>query len=151
MEQVSLEVSLREVTKENLKDIFRLGVAESQSSFVATNEMSIAEAYFEAKAWFRAIYAGEQPVGFVMLYIDSERPKYYIWRFMIDQRYQGKGYGRKALELVIDFVRGFPNAREIFLHYVPAEGGAGPFYQKFGFVDTGEWEDDEKEMRLALV
>ncbi len=151
MEQNSLEVSLREVTQENLKSILNLDVAENQKSFVASNAVSIAEAHFEPKAWFRAIYAGEQPVGFVMMYIDVERPKYYLWRYMIDAAQQGKGYGRKALELVIDFVRTQPDARQLFLSYVPAQDGPGAFYQKLGFVDTGEWEDDEKEMRLDLI
>jgi diamine N-acetyltransferase len=72
--------------------------------------VSIAQAYFRPKAWFRAIYADETPVGFVMLY-DShlgaqlpQRDYYEVWLFMIDARYQSKGFGRRAMELVIAYV-----------------------------------------------
>ena len=64
------EVTLREVTGDTVRAVCRLQVGPGQERFVASNAISIAEAYFEPKAWFRAIYAGEEPVGFVMLYDD---------------------------------------------------------------------------------
>ncbi len=143
-------VSLREITQETLSPILKLSVKESQSKFVASNAVSIAQAHFDEHAWFRAIYAGEEPVGFLMLYMDPHEATYHLWRFMIDQRFQGKGYGQQALELVIDFVRSLPNAKEFSLSCVPADGGPEPFYRKFGFVETGEWDDDEKVMRLKF-
>ncbi len=79
--------------------------------------ISIAEASFEPKAWFRAIYANETPVGFAMLYDDREKPEYFLWRFMIDARYQHLGFGRQALQLLIDHVRTLPDAREFLLSY----------------------------------
>ncbi len=145
-----LAVSLREITRDNLTPILKLSVKENQNKFVAPNAVSIAQAHFEEHAWFRAIYAGEEPVGFVMLYIDTSKATYHLWRFMIDQRFQGKGYGEQALELVIDYVRSLPDAKEFSLSYVPAEGGPEPFYRKFGFVETGEWDDDEKVMCLKF-
>jgi hypothetical protein len=60
--------SLREVTLDNLRDVLRLTVAAHQEQFVASNAVSIAQAYFyRDSAWFRAIYADDTPVGFVML------------------------------------------------------------------------------------
>ena len=53
-------VSLREVTKDNVCEVVTLEVTQEQSSYVATNAKSIAEAYFEPKAWFRAIGAGDE-------------------------------------------------------------------------------------------
>ncbi len=152
MEQTMIQptVSLREVTKENLLPILKLSVQEDQNKFVASNAVSIAEAHFEEHAWFRAIYANEDPIGFVMLYRDTQEAAYELWRFMIDQRFQGKGYGQKALEQVIDIVRGLPNATKLSLSCNPAEGGPEPFYRKFGFVETGEWQEDEKIMVLRL-
>lgn len=143
-------ISLREVTQENLSDVLKLSVAEAQNQFVAPNPVSLAEAHFEPRAWYRAIYADETPVGFVMLYEDQQKPTYYLWRYMIDARYQGHGYGRQALELVIERMRNLPNAQEMLLSYVPAEGSPQPFYEKLGFVDTGEVDDGENVMRLAL-
>ena len=63
---------------------------------------------FEPKAWFRAVVADDVPVGFVMLSVDEAAPEYYLWRFMIDERYQGRGYGRAAIGLLIDHVRTLP-------------------------------------------
>lgn len=143
-------VTLREVTGDNLKPILRLRVRPAQEQFVADNATSIAEAYFEEKAWFRAIYADETPVGFLMLYDEPDSATYYLWRYMIDARYQGLGFGRRALELLIDHVRARPNATELTLSYVPAEGGPRPFYAALGFVDTGEVHDGENVMRLVL-
>lgn len=144
-------VSLREVTRETVRQIVNLRVAPSQEEFVASNGMSISEAYFEGDhAWFRAVYADEVPVGFAMLALDPAKAEYHLWRFMIDQRYQGFGFGKKALELVIQHVRTLPNAKQLFLSYVPGEGCPRPFYEKLGFVDTGVVEDGEIVMRLEL-
>jgi diamine N-acetyltransferase len=143
-------VSLREITAETVRSIVALEVAEAQKNLVAPNAVSISEAYFSEHAWIRAIYAGDTPVGFVMLYLDQEKPEYDIWRFMVDARYQGRGYAFQAMHLVIDHVRRLPNATEIYLSYVPKDGNAGPFYRKCGFVDTGEVAEGENVMRLDL-
>lgn len=148
---VDAVVSLREITKETVRDILNLKVSDDQRNFVAPNAKSIAEAHFEPKAWFRAIYADETAVGFVMLYVDSEKSIYYLWRYMIDGQFQGKGYGRQALQLTIAYVKTRPNATEMVLSYVPAdEGSPERFYAKLGFVNTGEVHDGENEMKLVF-
>jgi diamine N-acetyltransferase len=90
------------------------------------------------------------PVGFVMLYLNQDEPLYGIWRFMIDKRHQRKGYGSEAMQQVIDHVRSLPEARELSVTYVPGEGNPSPFYEKAGFVDTGEWMGEERVMTLGL-
>ena len=140
-------VTLREVTKENLWDIFALEVAPEQSSYVATNEMSIAQAYFDREiAWFRAIYADETPVGFLMLSDDAKAQKYFLWRLMVDARYQKLGFAERALELLFAYVRTRPGAKEIKVSYVPGDAGPQGFYEKLGFVSTGEMLGKEVEM-----
>jgi diamine N-acetyltransferase len=105
-------IALREVTKDNLRDILELKVAPEQERFVAPNAASIAQAYFDRQvAWFRAIYTDDTPVGFVMLYDDAAEQKYHLWRFMVDHRFQGQGYGAEALNQVIAYVRQRPGAR----------------------------------------
>jgi len=143
-------VSLREVTAETVRTICELQVRPEQAAFVASNAISIAQAYFEPKAWFRAIYAGDEPVGFVMLSLDEAAPEYYIWRFMIDARYQGRGYGRAALELAIDHVRPLPRATEVLLSYVPAPGSPEAFYRAAGFEPTGQVIEGEAVMKRLL-
>jgi diamine N-acetyltransferase len=147
----SAAVSLREVTKENLREVFRLKVHPEQERFVASNAISIAQAYFDRDAaWFRAIYADDTPVGFVMLHDEPSASKYYLWRFMIDHRYQKFGYGARGLQQVIDYVRQRPGARELTTSVVPGDGTPGPFYEKLGFTYTGELDEGERVMRKLL-
>jgi diamine N-acetyltransferase len=129
-------VSLREVTAETVRTVCALSVAPDQRHFVATNAESIAEAYFSSEAWFRAVYAGETPVGFVMLSDDPAKPEYFLWRFMISAEHQGKGYGRRALELLVEHVKGRPGARELLVSYVPDDGSPEGFYRGLGFEPT---------------
>ncbi len=145
-------VGLREVTQETVGRICRLSdtLSADQQKMVAPNAYSIAQAHFEKRAWFRAVYADDVPVGFVMLYDDVESDSAYLWRFMIAGPHQGKGFGRRALELVFEHVKERPNAREIKASYVPIDGGAGPFYRKLGFEPTGEMEGEEVVIRLGL-
>ncbi len=144
-------VSLREVTRENLGQVLRLKVAPEQERFVATNAVSIAQAHFYPEtAWFRAIYLDETPVGFVMIEDQPDKPKYYLWRFLIDAGHQGRGIGRRAIETIMDHVRTRPGATELFLSCVPGEGSPGPFYEKLGFAYTGEEDDGEMVMRRDL-
>lgn len=145
------EITLREITKETFRDILRLKVAPHQEQFVASNAASIAEAYFARElAWFRAVYAGEVPIGFLMLEDDVVQQQYFLWRFMIDQQYQRRGYGRRALELLFAHVKTRPGANVIYTSCVPTAGGPGPFYEKMGFVYTGEEEEGERLMRREL-
>jgi diamine N-acetyltransferase len=144
------EVTLREVTAETVRAVCRLEVAPEQRGFVAPNAVSIAEAHFEPKAWFRAVYAGEEPVGFVMLFEDTEKPEYYLWRFMVAAEHQGKGYGKRALDRVVERVRGLPGATELLSSYVPGDGGPGGFYLRYGFEETGEVDEGERVIRLEL-
>ena len=146
----SANVTLKEITEDTVTAVMKLEVTEPQKAFVAPNAVSIAQAHFSDKAWFRAVYADDTPVGFVMLYDDPEKALYYLWRLMIGGEYQGKGYGRKAMELLIDHVRTRPNATELKTSYVPIEGGPKPFYLGLGFEPTGEMDGEEVVARLTL-
>lgn len=147
----NIEITLRKITEETVGSILRLKVSHAQEDFVANNAVSIAEAHFCKTAWFRGIYDGDTPVGFVMLDQDEEKAEYYIWRFMIDEKHQGKGYGTLAIQEVIKHVRTLPNANELCLMYVPdLEGSPDPFYEKLGFVNTDEWDEDERIMKMKL-
>ncbi|KRE13148.1 hypothetical protein ASE66_22110 [Bosea sp. Root483D1] len=143
-------VSLREITAETVRAICELEPHQAQSGFVAPNAVSIAQAHFNPAAVFRAIYADEMPVGFIMWRPDDDGASCFLWRFMIDGRHQGEGYGREAITLWLESLppQGYKLAR---LSYVP--GGAGPhgFYLARGFLDTGETRaNGEKLMELAL-
>jgi diamine N-acetyltransferase len=144
------QVTLREITADTVRAICKLAVREDQQKFVAPNAVSIAQAHFADTAWFRAIYAGDTPVGFAMLDDQPDKPEYFLWRFMIDARYQGMSFGRRALELLVAHVRTRPNATEFLTSVQPGDGGPQPFYEKLGFELTGEIDDGEAVLRLKL-
>lgn len=144
------EVTLREITGETVRSICALEVGPEQRGFVAPNAVSIAQAHFEPKAWFRAVYADDEPVGFAMLYEDAEKAEYFLWRFMVAAEHQGKGYGKRALDLLVERVRGLPGARELRTSYVPGDAGPRDFYLRYGFEETGELEAGENVIRLGL-
>ena len=136
-------VTLRAITQENLYEILELQVTKNQENFVASNAVSLAEAHFYPEiAWFRAIYADETPVGFIMLEDDAVNSLYHLWRFMIDARFQKCGFGRRALELAIEHVKTRPGAKALSTSCVPGEGSPGKFYEKIGFTYTGEKDED---------
>ena len=145
-------VSLREVTSETVRDILRLSdtLQPPQSHMVAPNAVSIAQAHFEPRAWFRAIYADETPVGFVMLYDAPEEPTYFLWRLMIATPHQGKGFGRRALELLIERVKTRPGATELLVSCGEGDGSPEGFYRKLGFKRNGKMYDDEVGLSLPL-
>ena len=81
---------------------------------------------------------------------DEAQGVYYLWRFMVGGEHQGQGYGRRAMELLIERIKTLPKAKDITLSVVPTEAGAEGFYRRFSFVRTGEKHGVEVEMRLTF-
>ncbi len=145
------KVTLREVTRETFWQVIKLGVAKDQRIFVAPNAVSIAEAHFyPEEAWFRAIYADETPVGFLMLEDKPEEGSYFLWRLMVDEKYQGMGFGKRGVELLTEHVKTRPRAAKLLTSYSPGEGSPFGFYKKLGFEPTGEVLDGEDVMELIF-
>jgi len=149
-------VSLREITAETVCQITSLSVGQDQQRFVASNAISLAQALFSEEAWYRAIYAGECPAGFVMLYDESLRatpppePQVVLWRFMIDTNFQGQGIGAAALQHVIAHVRSKDLFSSLVTSYIPGPGCPEQFYLRAGFLHTGKVDDGERVLALAL-
>ena len=158
MTQPSGRLTLREITAANRSDVEALSVTAEQSKFVD----GVAESLVEAAAtpgacpWYRALYADEVPVGFVMISdnIPPDRPEYlgpyFLWRLLIDVRSQRRGYGRAALDLVVAYVQTRPNAERLLTSAVPGDGSPLSFYLKYGFRLTGEMDDGEDVLELPL-
>ena len=150
------DVQLREITAETVREITELAVRPDQQAFVASNAVSLAEALFAEEAWYRAIYLGNEPVGFVMLYDESLRasppaaPDIVLWRFMVCADHQGQGIGAAALQQVIEHVRRKDVFTSILVSYVPGPGCPEGFYLSAGFQHTGQMDDDEVIMKLVL-
>ena len=152
-----MAVSLREITADSVRQITALAVAPEQQRFVASNAVSLAEALFNEEAWYRAIYLGDTPAGFVMLYDESLRSvppaelQIGLWRFMIDRSFQGQGIGAAALEQVIAHVRSKNLFTSLEVSYVPGPGCAERFYLRAGFQHTGRVDNGEIVLELPLA
>lgn len=149
-------VSLREIDDGNRDAVLALRVAATQARFVSTVAESLrqAEETPEGKPWYRAIYADDLTVGFVMLSwnVTPEPPRiigpWFLWKLLIDMQHQRCGYGREAVRLVADIVR-VNGAAELLTSCVVGEGGPEPFYRRLGFRPTGD-QDEDGEIILAL-
>ena len=147
------EVRLEKVTVRNWRAVARLRLAPEQKDLVASNLYSIAQSKFDPNAHPRAVYAGKELVGFLMYDVWENKEKAReasIYRFMIDRRHQGKGYGRAALARALDEIRAMPGVKKISIGYVPENPVAKSFYASFGFVEVGTDEDGEIEAELTL-
>ncbi|KAG0082635.1 hypothetical protein BGZ93_010612 [Podila epicladia] len=158
-------VTLREINKGNWREVTDLTVAESQTDILTSNLKSLCEAHYTEDAWPRAIYADDTVVGFLLLSIWPIEDWYGVWRFMIDQKYQGLGFGRKAIQLAIAYIKeNHPDAKQIRLMSIGPEGrsvvGEGrksvaakdspyKFYTSFGWKEISEY-DEEGEVELGL-
>ena len=152
-------IRLEAIDGRNVREILNLRVREDQERFVAPNDQSLIEAYLalahHGRAFPFAICDGAQPVGFCMIGYGADDAwedapaiaagNYNIWRFMVDRRWQGKGCGRAALRLALDFVADAPcgPAECCWLSYAPENAAARALYASFGFAETGEWDGDE--------
>jgi diamine N-acetyltransferase len=156
-------VELRDiVTDADRAAVIALRVAAGQDQFVATVEQSFADAleHPEACARFWAVYDGEDVVGFTMISDNIPRETldadstligpYFLWRLLIDRRCQRRGYGTATLDAVVDYVRGRPGGDTLYTSAGQGEGSPQPFYERYGFVPTGEVVDDEVVLRLDL-
>ncbi len=141
-------ISLREVTAENLRSVIRLKVAPGQEHFVANNATSLAQSKVEPYWIAKAIYDAETPLGFVM-YGNTPEYGWFVTRLMTDARYQGRGYGRAAMQLVIDDVRG-KDSKQLEISYELDNEVARRFYASLGFVETGEIDEGEAIAVLKL-
>ena len=172
-------INLRPITWDNMEAILGLEVDDAQKNFVATNSDSLADAYVAQNQdphppTTFAIYKDDEPIGFSMTahfvgkdsecaksrpqgnnsyeYTNDNSPCYFFWRFMIDKKYQGKGYGREALAQILDYLKTKPqgDAEYVYTSIEPANEGARKLYKSFGFEEDGNVIEGEEVMKMKL-
>jgi len=143
-----VSVELRPVTKANFGSVVNLEVSQDQVNFVASNLYSIAESKVYPELIPLVIYVNETPVGFLMYAFDSKDKSYWICRLMIDRYFQGKGYGKEAMQQVIKEIQKRPNSDHVKLSINPYNQSAEKLYEKLGFQKTGEIVEGEEVMCL---
>ena len=146
-----MNITFRPVTRANFSAVVALTVAPEQADFVSPNLYSLAEAAIEPTWTPLAIYAGDALVGFALFGRDDETGRWWIMRYMIDVRHQGRGYGAAALPALIDLIVERHSCGEIFLGYEPSNDVAERLYARAGFVPTGEMVGCKIVARLDLT
>ncbi len=163
-------IRLQKIDAKNVWDVLDLKLKREQKHFVASNEISIVQAYAaietECRAFPFAVYNDKKVVGFLMVCynegafyeMDGNVPpsalvnNYSICRIMIDKRYQRRGYGRAALLCALDFIRTWPCGKADYceISYEPDNTVAKTLYASLGFVENGELDGDETVAVLKL-
>ena len=146
-------VELRPITEENFIDAFNLKLAPGQEKFVSHPIRSLAQAYvYRDQCQPFGIYADGKMVGYVMVIYDYDVPEYDIWHMMIDEAEQGRGYGREALDRVIEYIKTKPfgGSDRVALTCNKNNSVARKLYEDKGFSATGNEDEDEIEMAMTV-
>ena len=159
-------LKLKKINRKNVGEILKLELFDNQKSFVAPNNISIIEAYIAITenndVFTFGIYKDDTPIGFLMIGFDVNsddegapriaKDNYNIWRLMIDKNFQGRGFGKKAMNLALEFVNTFPcgTAKYCWLSYESDNYVARQLYQSVGFVETDEKDGEEIVAILKL-
>jgi len=150
---MSKELKLRKIDESNFIECFNLSLGEGQDRFVSHPIRSLAQAYvYYNQCTPFGIYSNDTIVGYVMVIYDYDEETYNIWHMMIDEKYQGKGYGSIAIKLCIDYIKSKPfgSSNDVILTCNIDNSIAIHIYEKIGFKDTGEGDDNELVMKLVV-
>lgn len=132
---------------------WRLGlqVAEHQRKFVASAPWLLARAYGYRNQRSNAfvIYDDETPVGMGLYYDLPELECYDLSQLFIDERYQGRGYGKATTKLILETMKRDGKYNKVVVCYIDGNDAAKKLYESFGFIETDR-DEDEIIMQLQL-
>lgn len=137
-----MTITFREITSDNYSQVLNLKITPEQEAakFVSPVVRSLADAWFyreEGITYPKAIYAKDDLVGFIMYDLDTEEQQVFVWRFLIDQRYQGKGYGRQTIETVLAMAKEQAKITKVVADYVDGNEPMKKILLDLGFEETG--------------
>ena len=147
-------ITLQPINETNFMEAAALKVSESQRGFVASAPMTLARAYAyrdqNAVCW--AIYKDEQMLGLAMIHDMEEEPAcYHLCEFLIDETYQNRGIGQKALRLILDHCRRERKFGRVEVCVKKTDTAAIHVYQKAGFLDSGYQAPDTPESLCMML
>jgi diamine N-acetyltransferase len=151
------DLHLRDVDLGNYYPIMMLELSPDQTEFAWTNSGPLAEAAYVPGFRPRALYLGDAPIGLGLWgpyypgYAYDQPPEagaYIVDHVMVDRHFQGRGYGRRLVELLVGEMRAEADCRRVLLAVHPGNARAIALYRKMGFVDLGRTHDDDILMEL---
>lgn len=146
-------LNIRPVTEDNWRAIVELKPLTDQKKYITSNAESLLESFYETRYNWSVfgLFKEEYPIGFTMIGAFNAE-KEYIWldRFMIDGQFQGKGYGKKFLQLIVDYIQLKWQVKDIVLSIVKENNQAKKLYETIGFIDTGRIDEENGELIMVL-
>ena len=130
-------VTLAKIDRNNFRDILKLSVFDKQKDYVASNAFSMAQAKVQPECIPLAVYHGDDLIGFVMYCVDIDNNEYWIYRLMIDHKYQGKGYGRAVMQCLLDTIMSDKTRSKVYLSFNPENAVARKLYESMKFIPDG--------------
>ncbi|MEG0133234.1 MAG: GNAT family N-acetyltransferase [Clostridium sp.] len=147
-----MSIEIKRVTEENLSAILELHVSENQKSYIETTEECLKEALEESCYQPVGLYKDGDLVGFAMYGIfKSENHRVWLDRYLIDEKYQGKGLGSEILEALINHLAKEYNCNEIYLSVYDDNECALHLYGKFGFRFNGEFDINKEKVMVKII
>ncbi|NFN86689.1 GNAT family N-acetyltransferase [Clostridium sporogenes] len=144
-----MNLHLEEVTRKNWRCIVNLKVNENQKNFIESNACSLAECKFISQWQPKSIYYNDNLIGFAMYGYFENEDRLWLDRFMIDYKYQNKGYGKASLNLLVNNMLKEYKCNKIYLSIFKNNIEAIKLYKKFGFQFNGEL-DENGELIMVL-
>lgn len=146
-------IVLKRIDESNYIDCFNLKLAARQEKYVSNPIRSLAQAYVHySQCTPFGIYVEDRMVGYVMVIYDYVEEVYNIWHMMIDKDFQGNGYGKGALKMVLSYIssKPFGQSKTVLITCNPENKIAYGLYRQIGFIETGRSDDDELELGITL-
>ncbi len=150
------KLRIKLLSKEEQDEVITLQVAESQKDFIEPSKDCLQDLKNQAYqiVWnMHGIFLDTHLIGFFMhgkqtQEVQSTVP---VWldRMMVDEKYQHKGYGKKALQMILPQLFFMYQADSIYLSFIEGNQVAEKLYQSVGFIDTGE--KDEMGERIMVL
>lgn len=172
-----IDIHLEKIGWDNYRKVLQLKVTKEQQNFVASNKASLIHAFINASNGIPvhafAVKNGKTIVGYMQIMYDNDwtgyeredwlnsdlykqyegKPYYYIWRFMVDKKYQGRGYGREAFKQTLDYIKTLPDGPSDYalISYEPSNERGRKLYASFGFEEAfKEYLHDDDEVTAML-
>ncbi|WP_096085817.1 GNAT family N-acetyltransferase [Agaribacterium haliotis] len=151
-----MNINLRDIDKDNWLDMIDLEISKAQQQFVALPSEAIAASKFYDYYVNCGIYLDDKAVGYIQYYpnYDDNKPdEIFIDQFLIDLELQGRGYGTKAICLLLEQIKKLEGIRSVSICYVEGHDRMRSFFERFGFelIDQDEFEENIMLLHLHAV
>ncbi|MGL9749393.1 GNAT family N-acetyltransferase [Enterococcus sp. DIV0170] len=146
-----MNLIIKDIDETNWRAVVALSVAKNQEEFIESNGQSLLEAAYDVSLNWRplALYDENQLVGFSMIGAKRDESMW-LDRLMIDARFQRNGYGGLFIPLLIDYMKAHYLIKRIYLSVHEENKKIIPYYQRFGFIDSNQYDPENGERIMYL-